>query len=137
MDWIEYWTELDRKARLLKPPLPLDSIKDKNWVGYCGSDRHASVVGNTLASWIRVNVVLQTDEASRIYERLIRHRVEIETDVGEGLVWEPPGGRQRAKIYVQLSGASPSDRSDRPRQVEWFLRHMPAFARIVERATKA
>ena len=129
--YVRYWaafTEVLKENQVLRPKSP----KPQQWmtfpIGQAGA--HLSAGVSARDRFIRVGLIIQSEDAKLALEKLHAQRDKIHTDLGFAVIWDSKEHAQRIQIRVQLDDTIPTDDKDWPRQHKWLMDHLVAFERV-------
>jgi hypothetical protein len=78
---------------------------------------------------LRVEFYISVPEAHKYFEILASKKSDIETEIGQPLIWSNPPAKQTCKAYVRRS-ANFLDSSQWPQQQEWLRENLEKFHRV-------
>lgn len=130
--YVRYWEafsdKLVQKTRDFHPGRP----KPQQWMTFkSGKSGIYFAVGATQRDrYIRVSLVIQTENAKQMFDQLIASKTEIEGAVGHSLEWDAKPHAQRVVIHRTLPNTYPMDQSDWERQHDWLVTNLIAFSQV-------
>lgn len=78
---------------------------------------------------LRVEFYVSVPEAGKYFEILESQKVDIETEIGQPLIWSSTPGIQTRRAYVRRS-TDFQDRSQWPQQQQWLRENLERFHRV-------
>lgn len=128
--YVRYWEAfvdtLGAKTNSLHPGKP----KPKQWMTFrSGRSGIYFAVGATQRDrYIRVSLVIQTENAKELFEELLRSKDEISACVGVPLEWDSLPHAQRSIVHLTLKNVAPMDQTDWVRQHNWLSEYLIKFS---------
>lgn len=127
----EYWAAVGDVLRERKSVARPQKGLPQNWmnvsVGRSGFNLAASM--NTRDRWIAVMLVMNGADAKAHFHELRQQAEQLESSIGDSLMWEEVPHRKESRVTIRLDGCDPMDRVDWPRQHAWLAETLERYHR--------
>lgn len=141
---LEYWTQFRARTNG-KTNLKLHKAQPSNYLT-ASVGRGGVLLLFVVSTWdpvtngytdpyIRAEINLEGMDAKELFAKLVTMRSEIETDVGEELVWYNPDNARNCRIWIMKKAAF-TDRQTWPEQHTWLLEKGELLHRVFSRRLK-
>jgi Domain of unknown function (DUF4268) len=103
------------------------------WMPYSVGRGHFGVNATMLRPkrQVRAELYIRGDDAKAYLGLLEQQKLEIETELGYPLTWEPLPNRRDCRVSVYLDNADPEDQGDWPRQHDWLSTRLNDMYRVL------
>jgi hypothetical protein len=128
--WQELALRLDAARNGIRPTKP----QPQHWMSfYPFSDSRftMSSIVNSTRNELRIDVNCRGPFAKSNFGDLADQRDAIERELGATLAWEEKPGQKESRICLSLPDTDWTDESDRPRQLEWFVKNLAMLRKVL------
>ncbi len=134
---LRFWTAF-RSFMEQKSSIKCQKAWPQHWMNH-SIGRSGIHLASIVSSWdsekgikspeIRVELILDGDKSKEHFDRLEREKAQIESEIGEPLIWHNPSDKRMSRIYLKQS-ADFTVESLWPEQHGWLKENLEKFKRV-------
>ncbi len=137
---LRFWTAF-RSFMEQKSSIKCQKAWPQHWMNH-SIGRSGIHLASVVSSWdsdkgikspeIRVELILDDDKSKEHFDMLDREKAQIESEIGEPLIWHNPSDKRMSRIYLKRS-ADFTVESLWPEQHAWLKENLEKFKQVVGR----
>jgi len=134
----KYWTRFMEYVSSHSKVLRISKPQGQHWCNFTigSSSAHLNAIINTQKNCVRVDLILDKDNAKALFDYLSKSQMQIESQIGSKLEWRPIPDKKQSCVSLSYN-CNPRDDNDWDSQHQWLCTTAEAFHRTFSPLVKS